>query len=263
MPGGGHLPRGRGPRGDGELHSQKRRLLRVTTPVAFHNQRRGRSFGLPLISQNPEPPRNPLPRRLPEQAISQAQDGTRAQSGARRLSDREGVAVRIPEVGYLGAALERGDALLVRYGRPFVVALEGDAPGIEFLYDPLDVVDAPASQGRRRLARVLRREVDVHHASLRAPVLHVVARVDTHRKAELAFVELPGSVHIGNREPCAHLVPAQAHPSLLALSPCVKTNTRQTATGEVYSYDPRVGSHCERKAASTAVANLPFCSPTR
>src|SRR5918998_5343227 len=60
MPGRGHLPRGRGPRGDGELHSQKRRLLRVTTPVAFHNQRRGRSFGLPLISQNPEPPRRPL-----------------------------------------------------------------------------------------------------------------------------------------------------------------------------------------------------------
>src|SRR3712207_3277276 len=122
-----------------------------------------------------------------------AHDGARAQSGARRLSDRKGVAVRIPEVGYLGAALERGDALLVRYDRPLVVALEGDAPGIELVYHPLDVVDAPASQGRRRLARVLGREVDVHHAILCAPVLHVVARVDAYRKAELAFVELPGS----------------------------------------------------------------------
>ena len=30
-----------------------------------------------------------------------------------------------------------------------------------------------------------------------------------------------------------------------------------------YRYDPVGGSHSEREAASTAVANLPFCSPTR
>jgi len=60
------------------------------------------------------------------------------------LSDREGVAVRVLEVGDLGATLERGDALLVRDDRPFVVALEGDAPRGELVYDSLDVVDAPA-----------------------------------------------------------------------------------------------------------------------
>jgi hypothetical protein len=43
------------------------------------------------------------------------------------LSDREGVAVRVLEIGYLGVSLERGDALLVRDDRPFVVALEDDA----------------------------------------------------------------------------------------------------------------------------------------
>ena len=55
------------------------------------------------------------------------------------MSDREGVAIRIPEVGNLGAPLERGDALLVRYDRPFVVALEGDALRGELVYNHLDV----------------------------------------------------------------------------------------------------------------------------
>jgi hypothetical protein len=50
------------------------------------------------------------------------------------LSDREGIAVRIPEVGDLGATLERGDAPLVRDDRPFVVALEGDAPGVSYFF---------------------------------------------------------------------------------------------------------------------------------
>jgi hypothetical protein len=90
------------------------------------------------------------------------------------LSDREGVAVRVFEVGDLGATLERGDALLGRYDQLFVVALKGDAPGIELVYHFLDVVDASASQGRCRPACVLRREVDVHYATLCAPVLHVV-----------------------------------------------------------------------------------------
>jgi hypothetical protein len=43
------------------------------------------------------------------------------------LSDREGVAVRVLEIGDLGLSLERGDAFLVRDDRPFVVALEDDA----------------------------------------------------------------------------------------------------------------------------------------
>src|SRR5215213_2043896 len=51
MPGGGHLPRGRGPRGDAELHSQKRRLLRVTTPVAFQSERREKLRPLALLSE--------------------------------------------------------------------------------------------------------------------------------------------------------------------------------------------------------------------
>ena len=42
------------------------------------------------------------------------------------MSDREGVAVRVLEIGDLGVSLERGDALLVRDDRPFVVALEDD-----------------------------------------------------------------------------------------------------------------------------------------
>src|SRR5215211_5624745 len=50
MPGGGHLPRGRGPRGDGELHSQKRRLLRVTTPVSFQPGKREKLRPLALLS---------------------------------------------------------------------------------------------------------------------------------------------------------------------------------------------------------------------
>jgi hypothetical protein len=48
-------------------------------------------------------------------------------SGARRLRDRECVAIRTPEVGDLGSSLEGGDALLLRDDRSFVVALEGDA----------------------------------------------------------------------------------------------------------------------------------------
>ena len=45
------------------------------------------------------------------------------------MSDREGVAVRIPEVGDLGAPLARGDTPPIRDDRPFVVTLEGDASG--------------------------------------------------------------------------------------------------------------------------------------
>ena len=44
------------------------------------------------------------------------------------MSDREGVAVRVFEVGDLGVALEHGDALLVGLQPRFVVVLEGDAP---------------------------------------------------------------------------------------------------------------------------------------
>src|ERR671921_527014 len=98
-------------------------------------------------------------------------------SGAWRLGDREGVAVRVFEVGDLGLALEGGDALLVGLQPRFVVLLEGDAPLGELVYDSLDIVDAPASQGRCGLASVLRGEVDVQHAILCAAVLHVVGRV--------------------------------------------------------------------------------------
>ena len=61
------------------------------------------------------------------------------------MSNREGVAVRVFEVGDLGLTLERGDALLVGLQPRFVVVLEGDAPLGELLYDSLDVLDAPAS----------------------------------------------------------------------------------------------------------------------
>ena len=60
------------------------------------------------------------------------------------MSDREGVAVRVLEIGDLGVSLERGDALLVRDDRSFVVALEDDALRGELVYDSLDVIDAPA-----------------------------------------------------------------------------------------------------------------------
>src|SRR5215203_3380179 len=119
-------------------------------------------------------------------------------SGARRLGDREGVAIRVFEVGDLGVSLERGDAPLVGPQPRFVVLLEGDAPLGELVPDPLDVVDAPAGQGLRGLAHVLGGEVGVQHAILRATVLHVVWRVDAHPEAELAFVELPGPGHIRN-----------------------------------------------------------------
>jgi hypothetical protein len=71
------------------------------------------------------------------------------------LGDREGVAVRVLEVGDLGVALEGGDALLVGLQLRFVVALEGDALPAELLHDSLDGVDAPAGQGLGGLARVL------------------------------------------------------------------------------------------------------------
>jgi hypothetical protein len=90
------------------------------------------------------------------------------------LSNREGVAVRVFEVGDLGVTLERGDALLVGLQPQFVLLLEGDAPLGELVDNPLDVIDAPASQGRCGLASVLRGEVDVQHAILCAAVLHVV-----------------------------------------------------------------------------------------
>src|SRR4028118_894244 len=77
--------------------------------------------------------------------------------------------------------------------------------------DPLDVVDVPAGQGRRRTACVIRREVDVQHAPLGAPVCYVVARVDGYREDELAFVELPGTFHVRYRKPRDHLVPTPAH----------------------------------------------------
>jgi hypothetical protein len=60
------------------------------------------------------------------------------------LSDREGVAVRVFEVSNLCAGVKRCDALLVGYDRPFVVTLEDDALFGQFVYDSLDVVDAPA-----------------------------------------------------------------------------------------------------------------------
>src|SRR4028118_558615 len=124
---------------------------------------------------------------------------------------RKGVAVRVPEVGDLGVLLERSDALLVRDDRPVMVALECRTPFGELVDDPLDVVDVPAGQGRHRTACVIRREVDVQHAPLGAPVRYVVARVDGYREAELAFVELPGTFHVRYRKPRAHLVPTQAH----------------------------------------------------
>jgi len=98
------------------------------------------------------------------------------------LSDREGVAIWIPEVGDVGSTLECGDALLVCGYRSFVVALEVYALRGEFVNDLLNVVDVPAGQSRRRLAGVLRREINVHHAPLRTPILHVVVRVDAHRE---------------------------------------------------------------------------------
>ena len=68
--------------------------------------------------------------------------------GERRVmriwSRLEGVAVRVFEVGGLGVALERGDALLVGLQPRFVVVLEGDAPLGELVYDPLDIVDTPS-----------------------------------------------------------------------------------------------------------------------
>jgi hypothetical protein len=60
-----------------------------------------------------------------------------------------GVAIRIPEVGDLGATLERGNTLLVSDDRFFVVAFEGDVLRGELLDDPLHVVDDSAGQGRR------------------------------------------------------------------------------------------------------------------
>ena len=44
-------------------------------------------------------------------------------SGARRSGDREGVTIRVFEVGDLGFALERGDALRVGLQSRFVVLL--------------------------------------------------------------------------------------------------------------------------------------------
>jgi hypothetical protein len=55
-------------------------------------------------------------------------------SGARRLSNRVGVAVRVSKVGDPSAALKRGDALLVSRDRPFVVALEGGPVGTRRVY---------------------------------------------------------------------------------------------------------------------------------
>ena len=74
------------------------------------------------------------------------------------MSNREGVAVRVFEVGDLGVTLERGDALIVGLQPRFVVLLEGDASLGELLYDSLDVldpqlarvaVDLPACSGER------------------------------------------------------------------------------------------------------------------
>src|SRR5829696_1122808 len=132
-------------------------------------------------------------------------------SGTRLLGYRKGVAIRVPEVGNLGSPLKRSDALLVRDDSSHVVVLEGHALGGELVDDSLNVVYVPAGQGRPRLACVLRREVDVQNAPLRAPIRYVVARVDAHREAQLAFVELSGMVHVRDRQPCDHLVLAQAH----------------------------------------------------
>ena len=90
------------------------------------------------------------------------------------MSNREGVAVRVFEVGDLGFTLEHGDALLVGLQPRFVVVLEGDDPVGDLLYHSLDVLDAPASQGRCGVASVLRGEVDVQHALLCAALLHVL-----------------------------------------------------------------------------------------
>ena len=76
------------------------------------------------------------------------------------------MAVGVFEVGYLGVTLKRGDALLVGLQPRFVVVLEGDTPLGELLYDTLDVLYAPASQGRCGVACVLRGEVDVQRASM-------------------------------------------------------------------------------------------------
>jgi hypothetical protein len=65
----------------------------------------------------------------------------------------------------------------------------------------------------------------VQSAPLRAPVLHVVARVNAYQEAELSFVEFPSFIHVGDREPRGHLVVAQAHRSLLLLG--VLTNSRR------------------------------------
>jgi len=66
------------------------------------------------------------------------------------LSDREGVAIWIPESSDLGSTLELGDALLVYGYQSFVVALEGFALRGEFVNDRFNVVDVPAGQSCRR-----------------------------------------------------------------------------------------------------------------
>src|SRR4028118_1439580 len=69
---------------------------------------------------------------------------------------------------------------------------------------PRGGVHVPAGQGRRGLAGVPGGEVDVDRGVPPAPLGHVVAGVGAHREAELAFVELPGALHVRYREPPGH-----------------------------------------------------------
>jgi hypothetical protein len=57
------------------------------------------------------------------------------------LSDRQGVAVCIPEVGDLGTAYERSCAFLVRGDRSFVEALEADGPLLVCVLQRVHVAD--------------------------------------------------------------------------------------------------------------------------
>src|SRR4028119_601088 len=132
-------------------------------------------------------------------------------SGARRLGDREGVAVGILKIGDLGVALEGGDAPPLGLQLRLVVALEDHAPAGKLLDYPLDALDTPAGQGRRGLAGVLRGEVNAEQAVFGAAVLHEAGRVDGRSEAELALVEVRGPAHVRNRESCAPLVVAQDH----------------------------------------------------
>src|SRR4028119_1685990 len=133
-------------------------------------------------------------------------------SGARRLGDREGVAVGILKIGDLGVALEGGDAPPIGLQPRLVVALEDHAPAGKLLDYPLDALDTPAGQGRRGLAGVLRGEVNAEQAVFGAAVLHEAGRVDGRSEAELALGEVRGPAHVRNPAAAAALPPPRTPP---------------------------------------------------